>query len=100
MYNPRLETVEVVDENSCMVYVRPFLMGSDRPASSVEDHGMLFPISKEVFMSRYRQWIDSDRYIQDVFNNVSADHREFLLSGLTPEQWDAFTEESLSDESQ
>lgn len=27
------------------------------------------------------------RMIQDIFPNLSADEREFLLTGVTPEEW-------------
>jgi hypothetical protein len=27
--------------------------------------------------------------IQDAFPNLSADEREFILSGITPDEWDA-----------
>ena len=27
-------------------------------------------------------------YIQDAFPHLSADHREFILSGITPQEWD------------
>jgi hypothetical protein len=38
----------------------------------------------------YRDWscgYDA-RHIQDVFPHLSADDREFLISGTTPEEWD------------
>jgi hypothetical protein len=35
-----------------------------------------------------------DRFIQDVFPDLSASDREFLLSGITPEEW----EEAFGDE--
>lgn len=37
---------------------------------------------------------DRDRYIQDIVPHLSADDREYLLSGTTPEEWAAaFPEE-------
>ena len=45
----------------------------------------------------------SDRVIQDVVPHLSADDREFLLTGATPEEWDALVppddeEEELDDD--
>jgi hypothetical protein len=43
--------------------------------------------------------LNSDMLIQQVFPELDTDCREFLLSGLTPDQWDTLMSESLSDES-
>jgi len=32
--------------------------------------------------------------VQDVFPNLSVEEREFLISGVTPEEWDATFEDS------
>jgi len=35
-----------------------------------------------------------DRPIQEVVPHLSADHREFLMTGITPDEWDKiFSEE-------
>lgn len=31
--------------------------------------------------------------VQNVFPHLSADDREFLITGMTPEEWDALTKE-------
>jgi len=36
-------------------------------------------------LDRYKK---GDDYIQDVFPNLSPENREFIKSGITPEQWD------------
>lgn len=33
------------------------------------------------------QWQEEGRLIQDAFPFLSADEREFLLTGMTPEMW-------------
>jgi len=33
-------------------------------------------------------WMHKDMYIQDAFNYLSADEREFILTGITEEEWD------------
>lgn len=35
--------------------------------------------------------------IQDAFPNLSADEREFIMTGITPEEWDAAFEEGEDD---
>ena len=38
---------------------------------------------------------DEKRFVQNAFPHLSADDREFLVSGITPEEWnDAFGEDS------
>ena len=32
--------------------------------------------------------------VQDIFPNLSTDEREFLISGITPEEWDNQFQES------
>lgn len=39
------------------------------------------------------QWWNSGALIQDVMPNLSADDREFLMTGILPEEWDAMIEE-------
>ena len=50
-------------------------------------HTMDIPVD----ISIYNKWINNGfgkASIQSVFPNLSADQREFLLSGCTPEEWD------------
>jgi hypothetical protein len=35
-------------------------------------------------------WFKSLKLIQHVFPDLSEDHREFLISGTTPAEWDAY----------
>lgn len=35
------------------------------------------------------EWIESGRLIQVALPMLTADQREFLLTGATPEEWDA-----------
>ena len=34
-------------------------------------------------------WLDSGTLVQDAFPQLSDSAREFLISGITPEEWDA-----------
>ena len=91
MYRVKLDRVEEINTDHCAVFMRPFI--------NVEPSCMIFPMSKAKFEALYRQWLNSDMLIQQVFPELDTDCREFLLSGLTPDQWDTLMSESLSDES-
>lgn len=91
MFRVKLERVEAIDQDTCKVFMHPFI--------NAEISSMVFPLEKTKFEALYRLWLTSGMYIQDVFRMLSPEHREFLLSGLTPEQWDELTSEALSDES-
>ena len=36
-----------------------------------------------------KEWLDSGTLVQDAFPQLSDSAREFLISGTTPEEWDA-----------
>lgn len=42
-------------------------------------------------------WMVKDMYIQDAFNFLTAGEREFLLTGLTPEEWDKMFAEDTAE---
>lgn len=48
-----------------------------------------------VTQERLDHWKSSGAHVQDVFPELTPDDREFLISGITPEEWEeAFGEES------
>ena len=40
----------------------------------------------DVTPAQLRAW-DTGTLVQDAFPNLSADDREFLMTGITPEEW-------------
>lgn len=47
----------------------------------------------------YMAWVsagndDPKRHIQNAFPNLSADEREFLISGVSPDEWNEMFESS------
>lgn len=51
--------------------------------------------------SKFVEWLNMDPrpFIQTHFPELSADEREFIMTGSTPEEWDnAFGEEEVEDE--
>lgn len=46
------------------------------------------PITIEQYVDwRNAQDNDDNRFVQNAFPHLSADDREFLISGITPEEW-------------
>lgn len=51
---------------------------------------MVMPrLTVEQFEVRMHWWREAGMNIQDAFPMLNADQREFLMTGLTPEEWDA-----------
>ena len=48
------------------------------------------------FVSGLQKWFHGS-YIQDVFPNLNADEREFIMTGLTPEAWNKIFGEEEED---
>lgn len=44
---------------------------------------------KNLSASDYKEWRTSGELIQNALPHLTSDEREFLLSGSTPEEWDA-----------
>lgn len=53
---------------------------------------MEVPITEEQYKAGVKAWQDG-AFIQDAFPMLSAAHREFLLTGITPDDWDRFVGE-------
>jgi hypothetical protein len=50
--------------------------------------GVLHTMELPVTMHQYTLW-EEGMLIQDAMPNLSADEREFIMTGITPEEWDA-----------
>jgi hypothetical protein len=53
---------------------------------------MTLPMTAADFFGCFNEW-QAGKLIQDAFPMLNADQREFLLTGLTPEQWDKIFDE-------
>ena len=49
---------------------------------------MSFPMACAEFEAALNRW-QAGTLVQVAFPSLSADHREFLMTGITPEKWDA-----------
>jgi len=45
---------------------------------------MDIPITEE----RLTKWLESNQLVQNAFPDLNADQREFLMTGITPEEWE------------
>ena len=47
-----------------------------------------YPMDKRTMVARLEDWA-AGKNVQNVFPDLSADDREFLMTGITPAEWDA-----------
>jgi len=74
--------IEHIAENKVVVHKKSMVSG--------RLNSMLLPTTQ----GKIEYWIESGKLIQDVMPDLSDDHREFLMSGITPREWnDMFGEE-------
>lgn len=55
---------------------------------SGETNTMDLPITVE----QYERWLGGE-FVQDVFPHLNADQREFILTGITAQEWDNLFQE-------
>ncbi len=56
--------------------------------------GMIYIREINVTQEQLDEWTNTHALIQDVMPHLSADDREFLMTGITPDEWKSmFTEE-------
>ena len=52
-----------------------------------ETSGMIIPLGWMAFHNRYAKWKEG-ALIQDAFPECSPEQREFLMTGITPSEWE------------
>ena len=50
---------------------------------SGKENTMDLDISKE----QWERYLEGKEHVQNIFPNLNVDEREFLISGITPEEW-------------
>jgi hypothetical protein len=62
------------------------------------EHKMDIPMTEKQFI----EWFElaNPRLVQDIFPELSAEQREFLVSGITPEEWDEHVGSEIDKERQ
>ena len=69
--------IEHVAENQVRITKASMLSG--------KQNQMVLPVRQ----GQIEYWIDTCMLVQDAFPQLDDDQREFLISGITPEEWDA-----------
>ena len=54
---------------------------------SGKENTMTLNMSESEFKAREARW-QNGALIQDAFDNLNADEREFVKTGITPSEWD------------
>lgn len=52
---------------------------------SGQEHSMELPVTPEQLAA-----YEAGGFVQDVFPDLDADQREFIASGITPQEWDTY----------
>ena len=68
--------IEHIAENKVFVHKKSMLSG--------KVNSMVLPTTQ----GKIEYWVESGKLIQDVMPDLDDDQREFLMSGITPEEWD------------
>lgn len=68
--------IEHIAENKVLVQKKSMVSG--------RVNSMLLPTTQ----GKIEYWVESGKLIQNVMPDLDDDQREFLMSGITPEEWD------------
>ena len=68
--------IEHIAENKVFVHKKSMLSG--------KVNSMVLPTTQ----GKIEHWISTCMLVQDAFPELNDDQREFLVSGITPEEWD------------
>jgi hypothetical protein len=52
-----------------------------------ETSGMIIPLGWRAFHNRYAKWKEG-ALIQEAFPELNPEQREFLMTGITPSEWE------------
>jgi hypothetical protein len=87
MFNATVRYVRPAGENAVEVTVIPFMAKTEK--------FMVLPMTESDFLECYRMWKDDGMLIQHAFPMLNEDQREFLLSGMTADEWDNLFKEDV-----
>lgn len=68
--------IEHIAENKVLVHKKSMVSG--------RVNSMLLPTTQ----GKIEYWVESGKLIQDVMPDLDDNQREFLMSGITPREWD------------
>ena len=80
-----INTYRATSDNTVLVHATCDMDGSET--------SMTFTMNVDTFGQKLRQWQNGEM-VQNVFPMLTADEREFLMTGITPDKWNAMFGES------
>ena len=72
-----MQVLQLDDLDFCRITKKSILTG--------KENAMFLPVTK----AEVDAWLESGDLVQDRFSHLSDDAREFLISGITREEWNA-----------
>ena len=54
---------------------------------------MDLPIFTQDYERMFKDWQENGKLIQEVFHMLTPEQREFIMTGVTPQEWDRLNEE-------
>lgn len=90
---------EVADKcGYCNQPLKTYLSATRRSQASGLIRVMTFPMDVETYLTGFSSWKDGHGNIQDQLPNLTDDEREFLMTGITAEEWDNMFPEEEDDD--
>ena len=74
-----IHRIEQVDENKTRIYAMS-IFG--------KMNSIVINVPSTTFNQKYNHYQTSGECIQNIFTELTADEREFIMTGLTKEDWD------------
>jgi len=68
--------------------LREIFGNPDKTSVHYGEKSMVVPASIQEMSDGWFLWVQSGYLIQDAFPKLDADQREFLITGLLPEEWE------------
>lgn len=62
-----------------------------------KENTMDLPIDTQERLQAYEAWCNGKGLIQNELHFLTADQREFLITGITPEEWDKVFKEDRNE---
>lgn len=48
----------------------------------------VYEMDLDITADQVKRFVEGKEHVQNIFPNLSAGEREFILNGITPEEWD------------
>ena len=86
MNRRRIDNVKTIRETEGHSSKEEVIVGMVSQMSSKYNE-ITLPMSKEEFEERNERFLEGE-HVQDAFDNLSKELREFVFTGITPDEWE------------